>query len=102
MIAIENLLRLIEIEIVLAQFVPRKIGDDLDVTNDHGKFRAGRWKKIEPLQFARGLLHHYGGRLGFLESGTQLMRLFFAASLGFASFALDRLDLRTQVSAPLR
>ena len=70
MIAIENLLRLIEIEIVLAQFIPRQIGDDLDVTNDHGKFRAGRWNKIKPLQFAFGLLHHFGGRLGFLESRT--------------------------------
>ena len=35
MIAIEDFLRLIEIEIVLAQFIPRQIGDDLDVTDDH-------------------------------------------------------------------
>src|SRR5206468_4622229 len=57
MIAIEDLLCLIEIEIVLAQFIPGQIGNDLDVTDNDGKFRAGRWNKIEPLQFAFGLLH---------------------------------------------
>ncbi len=63
MVAIENLLRLIEIEIVLAQFVPRQIGDDLDVTDDDGKLRAGRRNEIEPLQFALRLLHHFRRRL---------------------------------------
>jgi hypothetical protein len=34
-IAIKHLLRLIEIEIVLTQFVPWQIGNNLDVTHDH-------------------------------------------------------------------
>src|SRR5689334_16025613 len=34
-IAIKDLLRLIEIEIVVTQFVPWQIGNDLDVTHDH-------------------------------------------------------------------
>src|SRR5262245_22952855 len=34
-VAIKDLLRLIEIEIVLAQRVPRQIGNNLDVTHDH-------------------------------------------------------------------
>src|SRR5215475_313057 len=34
-IAIKDLLRLIEIEIVLTQFVPWQIGNNLDVTHDH-------------------------------------------------------------------
>src|SRR5215831_1181618 len=35
MVAIQHLLRLIEIEIVLAQFIPWKIRNDRDVTHDH-------------------------------------------------------------------
>src|SRR5215831_9878947 len=34
-IAIKHLLRLIEIEIVITQFVPWQIGNNLDVTHDH-------------------------------------------------------------------
>src|SRR5262245_32424873 len=34
-IAIKDLLRLIEIEIVVAQFVPWQIGNNFDVTHDH-------------------------------------------------------------------
>src|SRR5438093_13406876 len=34
-IAIKDLLRLIEIEIVVAQFVPWQVGNDFDVTHDH-------------------------------------------------------------------
>src|SRR4029077_4148922 len=35
MIAIKDLLRLIEVEIVFAEFVPGQIGNDFDVTHDH-------------------------------------------------------------------
>src|SRR5215475_10497922 len=49
-IAIENLLCLIEIEVILAQFVPRQIGNDLDVTDDHGKLGACWRNEIESLQ----------------------------------------------------
>src|SRR5206468_10060611 len=35
MVAIKDLLRLIEVEIVLAQFVPWQIGKNLNVTHDH-------------------------------------------------------------------
>src|SRR3981081_2975925 len=48
MIAIEDLLRLIEIEVVFAEFRPGKIGDRLDIADDHGILRAGRGNKIEP------------------------------------------------------
>src|SRR4029077_20342027 len=34
-IAIKDLLRLLEVEIVLAEFVPGQIGNDFDVTHDH-------------------------------------------------------------------
>ena len=34
-IAIKDLLRLIEIEVVIAEFVPGQIGNDFDVTHDH-------------------------------------------------------------------
>src|SRR6266446_3811804 len=49
MIAIEDLLRLIEIEVVFAEFRPGQIGDRLDIADDHGILRAGRGNKIEPL-----------------------------------------------------
>src|SRR5437899_10245922 len=101
MIAIENFLRLIEIQIVFAQFIPRQIGDDLDVTDNDGEFRAGWRNEIEPFQFALGLFHHRLRWLGFFESDAQLLCLFFAATFGFAQLALDRLDLRTQISASL-
>src|SRR6059058_5634574 len=51
MIAIENFLRLVEIKIVLAQFVPGQISDDLDVTDDDREFRTCRRNKIESFQF---------------------------------------------------
>src|SRR5713101_1786901 len=102
MIAVEDFLRLVEIKIVLAQFVPRQVGNDLDVTNDNGKFRTGWRNEIEPLQFALGLFHHFLWWFGFLEPGTQLLGLFFTATFGFAQLALNRLDLRTQISASLR
>ena len=84
MVAIEDLLCLIEIKVVLAQFVPRQIGDDLDVTDDDGELRAGRRNEIEPLQFALGLFHHFLWRLRFFEALAQLLGLFFAASLRLA------------------
>src|ERR1700676_2835987 len=47
-IAIEDLLRLIEIEVVFAEFRPGQIGNRLDIADDHGILRAGRGNKIEP------------------------------------------------------
>src|SRR5438876_9994813 len=47
MIAIENFLRLVEIKIVLAQFVPGQISDDLDVTDDDRELRTCRRNKIK-------------------------------------------------------
>ena len=81
MIAIEDLLRLLEIEVVLAHFVPRQFGDSLDVTHDDRKLRTGRRNKIEPLQFALRLLHHSFRWIRFLKSRAQLLRLFLAAAL---------------------
>src|SRR5256885_11669666 len=78
-VAIEDLLRLIEIKIVFAQFVPRQIGDDLDVTDNHRKFWTRRRNEIESLQFALGLFHHFLWRLRFFEALAQLLGLFFAA-----------------------
>ena len=34
-IAVKDLLRLIEIEVVLAQLIPRQVGNDFDVSHDH-------------------------------------------------------------------
>ena len=102
MVAIENLLRLIEIKIVLTQFVPGKIGHDLDVTDDHGKFGTGRRNKIEPFQFAFRLLHHVFRRARFLQPVSQLFHLLVAAGLSLTELVLDRFDLRTQIGAPLR
>src|SRR6202030_2377474 len=47
-IAVEDLLRLIEIEVVFAEFRPGQIGNRLDIADDHGILRAGRGNKIEP------------------------------------------------------
>src|SRR5437867_703189 len=84
MVAIEDLLGLIEIEVVLAQFVPWKIGNDLDVAHNPGESRTGGWNEIEPLQFALSLFHHVRRRVSFLEPFAQLLRLLFAAALGLA------------------
>jgi len=102
MIAVEDFLRLVEIKIVLAQLVPGQIGDDLDVTDDDREFRTCRRNKIEPFQFPLRLFHHFLWRFGFLEPSAQLLGLFFTATFGFAKLALDRLDLRTEISASLR
>src|SRR4030095_2016096 len=102
MIAIEDFLRLVEIKIVLAQFVPGQISDDLDVTDDDRELRTGWRNEIEPFQFPLRLFHHFLWRLGFLEPGTPLLCLFLAAPLGFTQLALDRLDLRALISASFR
>src|SRR5438105_2244742 len=102
MVAIKNLLRLIEIEIVLAEFIPGEIGHDLDVADDDGKLRAGRRDKIEPFQFALRLLQHFFRRICFLQSRAQLLHLFVAPGFVFTELVLDRFDLRSQISAPLR
>ena len=101
-IAIQDLLRLIEVEIVLAQFVPWQIGNNLYVTHDHRKLGTCRRNEIQPLQFALRLFHHCFRRIGFLQANAQLLCLFFAAAFGLTQLVLDRFKLRTQISAPLR
>ena len=102
MIAIEDLLGLIEIDVVLAQFRPGKFSDRFDVTDDDGILRAGRRNKIEPLQFPLGLRQHIGRRFRFLEPRSQLRDLLIGAGIAFAEFLLDRLQLRAQISLALR
>src|ERR1043166_8771690 len=84
MIAIENLLCAIEIEIIRAKLVPRQIGDNLDVTDDHGEFRARWGNKIESFQFSLGLLHHFLRRLGLVQAFPQLLDLLVAAGFSLA------------------
>ena len=66
MVAIEDLLGLVEIEIVLTQLVPRQVSDDLDIADDDGKLGTGRWNKIQTLQLFLGLSHHFSRGLCFL------------------------------------
>src|SRR6266480_1451608 len=49
MIAIENLLGFVEVEIVLAQFRPGQLCDRLDITDNHRILGAGWRDNIEPL-----------------------------------------------------
>src|SRR5438874_391192 len=51
MISIQDLLRLIKIKIVLAQFRPRQLGDRFDVADDHRILRTGRRDNVEAPQF---------------------------------------------------
>src|SRR5438876_10499889 len=55
MIAIEDLLGLVEIEIILAQFRPRQLCDRFDIAHDHGILRAGRGDSIDPPHLRIGL-----------------------------------------------
>ena len=45
---------------------------------------------------------HFRRRISFFKTLSQLLRLLFIAALGLAQFMLDRFELRTQVSPPLR
>src|SRR5438132_11147935 len=101
MIAIENLLRLVEIEIVLAQFRPRQLCDRFDIAHYHGILRAGRWDNIEPPQLPIGLCEHFFRRFCLLESLPQSLDLIGRAGLS-AKLALDGLPLSAQIGAPLR
>ena len=102
MVAIENLLGLVEIEIVLAHFRPGQIGDGLDVADDDGIFRAGRRNEIEPLQFALGLGHDLRRRLRFFERLRNCATCSSVPVSPSPSSRLDRLDLLAQISAALR
>ena len=102
MVAIEDLLRLIEIDVVLSQFRPGQLSDRFDVTDDDGIFRAGRRNEIEPFQFALGLREHIGRRLSRLEPGAQLRNLLIGPGIAFAKLLLDRLELLPQISFALR
>ena len=100
MIAIEDLLGLVEIEIILAQFRPRQLCDRFDIAHDHGILRAGRWDNIEPPQLPIGLCEHFFRRFCLLESLPQSLDLIGRAGL-FAKLALDGFHLFAQISAPL-
>ena len=102
MIAIENLLRLVEIEVVFTQFRPRQLRDRLHIADDDGIFRARRRDDIEPLQFAIGRRENFRRRLRFVETGAQLRDLFVRAGIAFAELALNRLQLAAQVGLALR
>ena len=102
MIAIENLLRLVEVEIVLAHLRPGQFRDRLDIGDDDGIIRARLRDEIEPLQLAFRLFHHFFGRLCGLEFLAQLRHLFFRAGIAFTQFLLDRLHLLAQIGATLR
>ena len=52
MIPVENLLCLLQIEVVLAFFRPRQVGNCFDVSYDDGLLRACWRNEIQPLQFA--------------------------------------------------
>src|SRR5438067_4571579 len=101
MISIEDLLRLIQIEIVLAQLRPRQFRDRFDITDDDGIFRTGRRDNIKAPQFPISLGEHFGGRFCLLESLPQSLDLIDRSGL-FAEFTLDRFHLLAQISAPLR
>ncbi len=102
MIAIENLLRLVEIEIVVAHFRPGQLRDRFDIGDDDRIIRARRRNEIEPLQFPLRLFHHLFRRLRVLQLFAQLRHLLFRAGIAFAQFLLDGLYLLAQVGPALR
>src|SRR5678815_1532164 len=101
-IAVENALSAVQVEVVLAQLVPRQLGDRFDVAHDDRIFRTGRWDVIETLQFALGLLEHCLWRTRFGELFAQLLDLLLDALLLLAEFALNRADLFAQIGTPLQ
>src|SRR5216683_5573706 len=102
MIAVENLLGLIEIEIVVAQLRPRQFRNRFDVADDDGIFGA-RWRdEVEPLQLALSLREHIRRRLRFLESCAQLRNLLIRSGIAFAKLLLNGFELRTQIRFALR
>src|SRR5438132_8532135 len=101
MIAIEDLLGLVEIEIILAQFRPRQLCDRFDIAHDHGILRAGRWDNLEPPQLPIGLCEHFFRRFCLLESLPQSLDLIGRAGL-LAQLALDGFHLFAQLGASLR
>ena len=100
MIAIENLLRLIKIKIVLAQFRPRQLGDRFDVADDHRILRTGRRDNVEAPQFPVCLLEYFIGRFCLLKSLPQSLDLIGRTGL-FPKLALDGFHLFAQISASL-
>ena len=102
MIAIENLLGFVEVEIVVAQFRPRQLCDRLDITDDHRILGAGWWDDIEPLQLALGLCEYFGRWFGCFEFRSKNRDVFVGARVAFAQFALNGLELSAQISLALR
>jgi len=101
MVAIQDLLRLIEIDIVLGYFRPGKFRDRFEVSNYDRIFRTGRRDEIEPFQFALGLRQDVSRRFRLFEPGAQLSDLLIGASLAFTQFLLDGLELLAQIGFAL-
>ena len=102
MVAIEDLLRLIEIDVVFGYFRPGKFRNRFDIGNDDRILRTGRRNEIEPFQFALSLRQNVSRRFRLFEPRAQLGDLLIGAGLAFTQFLLDGLELLAQIGFALR
>ena len=101
MIPIQDLLRVVDVDLILRRDAPRQFADDLEIGADHTIFRRGRRNSFQPRQLARRLFHHRLGRIGRLQLFTQLIHLGGRPLVRFSQLLANRLELLLQIKPPL-
>ena len=98
-VLVEDLLRPLDVEVLLAPFAPRQLGDRLEVGADDLRFHRLAAHARQPGEFAVDLLLHLRRQLEGVELAAQLLEV--AALVALAQLLLDGLQLLAQVHLPL-
>ena len=95
MVLLEDLVRRLEVEVVLRGLAPREFGQPFDVGPGHGRLGRIGVHALEPPELLLGLLCGLFRQLGLLDLLAELAHV-LGAVVGLAELALDRLELLPQ------
>ena len=97
----EDLMRGLEVEVVLGRLAPGKFRQPFDIGPGHGRFGRVRMHAFEPAELLLGLFARLLRHLGLLDLFAKFAHV-LGAVVGLAEFALDRLELLAQEVFALR
>ncbi len=102
MVFVQNLPRLVQIELFLARLFPRQFEDVFEIGADNVIIRCRLRKLFHPLQLAFGFFANLFGQVGGFQTFAKLSGLGLFAALVLAKLLLDRLHLLPQDVIALR
>ncbi len=92
MVLVEDLPRVLEVEVVLGELGPRQRDDPVEVGADDAVLGGGRRQLLEPGELAERGLQHVLGQVLLLDLAAQLVDLGLLL-VALAELVLDRLQL---------